>query len=1099
MVILDGRKATWKQIHSTVDQVQASLGPLIHTLVAIRPESAWDSQNVDCMKGKRDLKVTYSTVGKLSRIIDQDQLVVELGGNMIYKHDQWVRNQLEFEALFREGEESLADMDKLRVHLDNAITGLSTLEGMRKSDENIDATIDFYRKSIDVPKTILKRGRELIARLETDDESGFKMGIQTDYVIQSQKKIRELLDLIHTKLVTLEQSYAELIYLTDHVRELKFLENGIDVVVNWVLGHGADLYRQLAARGVGLDETETEELQRQLEALELRCREYYGRYAEVRHRLSIILRSNALLPPDLKSKRDLMDSVCRTFAGLLERRRRALFVAFRFHQLRQECLGKAEEVIEGVGSSAAEEDLSKAESALQDLDDRQSLIDPLFIEVEIECKRLIELLSPIQMDQVGRQLNDSSSARESQFALQLLENCKSSHQAALQAISLERLRLQRIVQIFSCEKDANQALDWLKELETVLRTSNCKVGSSLIEVQNLKDQQQKLHDTAKSTYEYGAGLLAAALFLRRSARLPTESNRQMAAQMGRIWTHLLAASREQLTRLRVAGIFHRDMSQHERTLKELLETVRRSVMRLCSHSVVEKVLERADRRKSNAEIFERRVTFAESVDVHDSKAKNEENKLTNFRDSPDSQVPKDAVEQSWGYTKPAIGKLRRENTVDVIERRPNTQNCFSRRSDNDDIFERRREIFEKRRSNVERRLGNAAKRESAQDQKGYDVLCYEKKLHPILRRHNSYDLLDNEIMNLDRPSNIDNEQFKKEMEERMNRCVEMREALLKSLGRTIRLGKLLRMRILESLLTGDGENPYPENRPAAEAITFRIQLLSDQAQELDAAILQFLENSRGTDKFKKSIEALRGPKNSAVGFLNDQSGSRENLEDYLEDSNSSEPAIVTSSDESSSTKNETTELFLPPPPPELYDSDSLPQETEISIAPSRISTEDSGIIPDFEYQSDSVNQPKFDVEQVDEESESSHRSQLSFHAESPDSYIVPDIRQALRLNLSGIEKQQLTSPDSSNERDSIDGLQLDESSIDSGNILDDSRPMSNSPLNSEDSGCITSFAKGKLELSWKTLSTADFTKVGNNFKLYGLPVHVGTEFVGDLV
>jgi hypothetical protein len=80
------------------------------------------------------------------------------------------------------------------------------------------------------------------------------------------------LDLIHTKLVTLEQSYSELIYLTDHVRELKFLENGIDVVVNWVLGHGADLYRQLAARGVGLDETETEELQRQLEALELRCR-----------------------------------------------------------------------------------------------------------------------------------------------------------------------------------------------------------------------------------------------------------------------------------------------------------------------------------------------------------------------------------------------------------------------------------------------------------------------------------------------------------------------------------------------------------------------------------------------------------------------------------------------------------------------------------------------------------------------------------------------------------------------------------------------------------------------------------------------------------
>ena len=65
----------------------------------------------------------------------------------------------------------------------------------------------------------------------------------------------------------------------------------------------------------------------------------------------------------------------------------------------------------------------------------------------------------------------------------------------------------------------------------------------------------------KGAYEYGMGLLMAALVLRRSASLSPDKNRQLAALLGSTWNRLLAAVREQMTRLRVAGLFYRDISQ----------------------------------------------------------------------------------------------------------------------------------------------------------------------------------------------------------------------------------------------------------------------------------------------------------------------------------------------------------------------------------------------------------------------------------------------------------------------------------------------------------------------------------------------------------
>ena len=71
----------------------------------------------------------------------------------------------------------------------------------------------------------------------------------------------------------------------------------------------------------------------------------------------------------------------------------------------------------------------------------------------------------------------------------------------------------------------------------------------------------ELSMAGQGAYEYGMGLLMAALVLRRSASLSPDRNRQLAAMLGSVWNRLLAAIREQMTRLRVAGLFYRDIAQ----------------------------------------------------------------------------------------------------------------------------------------------------------------------------------------------------------------------------------------------------------------------------------------------------------------------------------------------------------------------------------------------------------------------------------------------------------------------------------------------------------------------------------------------------------
>ena len=82
--------------------------------------------------------------------------------------------------------------------------------------------------------------------------------------------------------------------------------------------------------------------------------------------------------------------------------------------------------------------------------------DALCGEVESEAQRLLDLLVLPPRDAVGRELQGYDHRRERQHVQFLLRRVQDGQGRLQHAWSMERLRLRRIIEISTCERDSQQ-------------------------------------------------------------------------------------------------------------------------------------------------------------------------------------------------------------------------------------------------------------------------------------------------------------------------------------------------------------------------------------------------------------------------------------------------------------------------------------------------------------------------------------------------------------------------------------------------------------------------------------------------------------------
>ncbi|MEQ2292207.1 S14 domain and spectrin repeat-containing protein 1, partial [Ameca splendens] len=143
-------------------------------------------------------------------------------------------------------------------------------------------------------------------------------------------------------------------------------------------------------------------------------------------------------------------------------------------------------------------------------------------------------------------------------------------------VDVRRLKMLQMVQLFKCEDDALQAVEWLSELLDALLKTHVRLGDESQETRTMLDKHKKFVDVAQSTYDYGRQLLQATVVLCQSLRCTTRSSGDTLPRLNRVWKQFTVTADERQQRLELALNFHtiaERVLQQERVEVESLDEV----------------------------------------------------------------------------------------------------------------------------------------------------------------------------------------------------------------------------------------------------------------------------------------------------------------------------------------------------------------------------------------------------------------------------------------------------------------------------------------------------------------------------------------------
>uniref|UniRef100_A0A146LQX0 SEC14 domain and spectrin repeat-containing protein 1 n=1 Tax=Lygus hesperus TaxID=30085 RepID=A0A146LQX0_LYGHE len=562
--VVDAQKSNWRLSRLCVRHLLQGLVEEAATLIIVRPEAFWDKRVDNCTRVSKNAEPIYVPQSRLTKYIEPSQLTADLGGSLDYDHAAWLQDRIKAERFFRENMETQTELERVTKILRGA------REGMNNAARTMTQTSATYNNTCHMANSLIQEGRSML------DDFGIARITEVigQDVLDTRAKIDRQLGLARTRLLALHQAWSNLQKSLADAKEVNKLEGGVRRVTEWVLTKGEDLLT--SHHQVGYDIASAEKLRREHEALELHCRETYGQYAELLHKMQASVQSGVAIPEDLQAQRDFMDFVIRSFATRLERRRNILISSARFYRLVSEYFQTTSDVYENLVMTPDLEQLEKAHGTLMQLQESQANIDLLEEALVREGEKLTDLLAMPVKDALGREISDGfrlDYGADIHNVREILEMTKARSELFRDNVELQRVTLEQASHIYTYESDAAQAIEWLDELFEVMLKHHTHVGCNVLEIQQQKDDQQLFEETAKGTYEFGFQLLLAALSLRNSCKLCEEPNRRLAGKLDDSWARLQSAGHHHMTRLRVTAVLHRTLNKHCQELIEMTKHV----------------------------------------------------------------------------------------------------------------------------------------------------------------------------------------------------------------------------------------------------------------------------------------------------------------------------------------------------------------------------------------------------------------------------------------------------------------------------------------------------------------------------------------------
>ncbi|XP_055071465.2 SEC14 domain and spectrin repeat-containing protein 1 [Misgurnus anguillicaudatus] len=561
-VIVDGRKSQWNIVKTVVLMLQNVIPAEVSLVCVVKPDEFWDKKVTHfCFWKEKDrlgFEVILVSANKLTRYIEPCQLTDEFGGSLVYDHLDWVNKRLVFEKFTKE---STSLLDELTVINENEKGCQADKE--RSSECNILPSFD--------PETVLQTGHELLSELQQRRFNGSEGGgggtawSPMDDELLAQPQVMKLLDSLREQYT----KYQEVCRQRSKRSQLEEIQTKVMQVVNWLEGPGTDQLR--TQWGIGDSIRASQALQQKHEEIESQHSEWFAVYVELNQQIAALLSAGDeedLM--ELKALQQQLSDVCYRQASQLEFRQNVLQSAHEFHLTAQDLSQQLDGLLGMLCADVAPADGAAIQQTLKHLEEKLKSVDGALQNLREKGQVLLDQMSTQTPFSYGKDVNIENKDNIEHIH-SVMEDMQLRKQRCEDMVDVRRLKMLQMVQLFKCEEDASQAVEWLGELLDALLKTHIRLGDDSQETKVLLEKHKKFVDVAQSTYDYGRQLLQATVVLCQSLRCTTRSSGDTLPRLNRVWKQFTVTSDERQHRLEMAGAFHTAAEKVLRESPELAE------------------------------------------------------------------------------------------------------------------------------------------------------------------------------------------------------------------------------------------------------------------------------------------------------------------------------------------------------------------------------------------------------------------------------------------------------------------------------------------------------------------------------------------------
>ncbi|XP_033842476.1 SEC14 domain and spectrin repeat-containing protein 1 [Periophthalmus magnuspinnatus] len=560
-VIVDGRRSQWNIVKTVVLMLQNVIPAEVSLVCVVKPDEFWDKKVTHfCFWKEKDrlgFEVILVSANKLTRYIEPCQLTDDFGGTLDYDHSDWLGKRLVFEKFTKE---STSLLDELSII--NETDKSSALDKDKPADCNLLPSFD--------PETVLQSGHELLSELQQRRFNGSEGGVgpggpawcPMEEELLAQPQVMKLLDSLREQYTR----YQELCRQRSKRSQLEDIHTKVMQVVTWLQGPGSELLKSHQAIGDSIRAAQA--LQQKHEEIESQHSEWFAVYVELNQQIGALLSAGEEEEvAELKSLQQQLSDVCYRQAAQLETRQNVLQAAHSFHSTAQELSQQLDSLLGMLCADVAPADGAAIQQNLKMLEEKLQTVEAGLTSLRQKGALLLEQMC----GQTAWPVEEADGASEEQQGnvqqiQAVMDEMQLRKQRCEDMVDVRRLKMLQMVQLFKCEEDALQSVEWLGELLDALLKTHVRLGDDSQETRTMLDKHRKFVDVAQSTYDYGRQLLQATVVLCQSLRCTTRSSGDTLPRLNRVWKQFSVSADQRQARLELALDFH---TAAERVLQEV--------------------------------------------------------------------------------------------------------------------------------------------------------------------------------------------------------------------------------------------------------------------------------------------------------------------------------------------------------------------------------------------------------------------------------------------------------------------------------------------------------------------------------------------------